>query len=244
MAYIGQEPGQGQAERFIFTASGSETVVSTADDGRVIGYTAGQVSVYLNGVKLVVGTDCIATNGSTITGLSALSASDVVEVIALSAFSPSDTVSASGGTFTGAVTFSGAVSMQSANNQGFASGTKMIFNQTAAPTGWTKVTSSNDVALRLTSGTVGTGGSIAFETAFASQTVPVHALTTAEIPGHTHTIGFNNSYSSSYTTVSGGAWNSASHSYNSGSTGGGNSHGHGSLNLDVSYVDVIIATKD
>ena len=109
MSYIGQEPGQGQAERFIFTASGSETVVSTADDGRVIGYTAGQVSVYLNGVKLVVGTDCIATNGSTITGLSALSASDVVEVIALSAFSPSDTVSASGGTFTGAVTNTGLI---------------------------------------------------------------------------------------------------------------------------------------
>jgi hypothetical protein len=113
MAYIGQEPGQGQAERFIFTASGAETVVSTADDGRVIGYTAGQVSVYLNGVKLVVGTDCIATNGSTITGLSALSASDVVEVIALSAFSPSDTVSASGGTFTGAVIHSGAVTNSS-----------------------------------------------------------------------------------------------------------------------------------
>ena len=104
MAYIGQEPGQGQAERFIFTASGAEEVVSTADDGRLIGYTVGQVSVYLNGVKLVVGTDCIATNGSTITGLSALSASDVVEVIALSAFSPSDTVSAaSGGTFSGSV---------------------------------------------------------------------------------------------------------------------------------------------
>ena len=114
MSYIGQEPGLGQAERFIFTASGSETVVSTADDGRVIGYTAGQVSVYLNGVKLVVGTDCIATNGSTITGLSALSASDVVEVIALSAFSPSDTVSAStGGTFTGAVIHSGAVTNSS-----------------------------------------------------------------------------------------------------------------------------------
>ena len=104
MAYIGQEPGQGQAERFTFTASGSETTVTADDDGRTIGYTAGQVSVYLNGVKLVVGTDCVATNGSTITGLAALAASDVVEVIALSAFSPSDTVSAStGGTFTGNV---------------------------------------------------------------------------------------------------------------------------------------------
>ena len=107
MAYIGQEPGQGQAERFIFTASGSETTVTADDDGRTIGYTVGQVSVYLNGVKLVVGTDCVATNGSTITGLAALAASDVVEVIALSAFSPSDTVSAStGGTFAGNVTHS------------------------------------------------------------------------------------------------------------------------------------------
>jgi hypothetical protein len=108
MSYIGQEPGQGQAERFTFTASGSETVVSADDDGRVVGYTVGQVSVFLNGVKLVVGTDCVATNGSTITGLAALAASDVVEIVALSAFSPSDTVSAAtGGTFTGNVIMSG-----------------------------------------------------------------------------------------------------------------------------------------
>ncbi len=103
-----------------------------------------------------------------------------------------DTVSAgSGGTFSGNVVFSGTVTMQSANNQGFAAGTKMLFNQTAAPTGWTKVTSSNDVALRVVSGTVGSGGSVAFETAFASQTVPVHTLTTAQMPAHTHQFSRN-----------------------------------------------------
>ena len=108
MSYLGQAPGQGQAEYFLFTASGSETSVTTADDGRVVSYTVGQVSVYLNGVKLVEGSgkDFQATNGSTITGLSALTASDVVEVVALSAFSPSDTVSAAnGGTFNGNVSF-------------------------------------------------------------------------------------------------------------------------------------------
>ena len=136
MSYIGQEPGQGQAERFIFTASGSETTVTADDDGRTIGYTVGQVSVYLNGVKLVVGTDCVATNGSTITGLAALAASDVVEVIALSAFSPSDTVSAStGGTFTGAVTASGGVV---GNLTGNASGTAAT-ETTAAPPAITSV---------------------------------------------------------------------------------------------------------
>jgi hypothetical protein len=113
MSYIGQEPGQGQAERYIFTASGGETAVSADDSGLSIGYTVNQVSVYLNGVKLVVGTDCVATNGSTITGLSELTASDVVEVIALSSFSPADTVPKSGGTFTGAVIHSGTVTNSS-----------------------------------------------------------------------------------------------------------------------------------
>ena len=108
MSYLGQAPGLGQAEYFLFTASGSETSVTTADDGRVVSYTVGQVSVYLNGVKLVEGTgkDFQATNGSTITGLSALTASDVVEVVALSTFSPADAVSAAnGGTFSGNVSF-------------------------------------------------------------------------------------------------------------------------------------------
>ena len=103
-SYLGQAPGLGEAERFIFTASGSETSVTADDNGVLINYTVGQVSVYLNGVKLVMGTDFTATNGSTIAGLAALTASDVVEVIALSTFSPADTVPATGGTFTGNVT--------------------------------------------------------------------------------------------------------------------------------------------
>ena len=109
MSYLGQAPGLGEAERFIFTASGSETSVTADDNGVLINYTVGQVSVYLNGVKLVMGTDFTATNGSTITGLSALTASDVVEVIALSTFSPADTVPATGGTFSGNVTHNGDV---------------------------------------------------------------------------------------------------------------------------------------
>ena len=108
MSYLGQAPGQGQAEYFLYTASGNETSVTTADDGRVGSYTVGQVSVYLNGVKLVEGTgkDFQATDGSEIEGLANLTANDVVEVVALSAFSPSDTVSsANGGTFNGNVSF-------------------------------------------------------------------------------------------------------------------------------------------
>ena len=137
----------------------------------------------------------------------------------------------------------------------FASGTKMIFNQTAAPTGWTKVTGSgNDTALRVTTGTVGTGGSVAFETALASQTPTITmsngaiTLSEAQIPSHDHrTWGPN----ASITTDGAGTYSvETNHNNDTGATGGGGSHTHtntaasSALNLDVSYVDVIIATKD
>lgn len=55
--------------------------------------------------------------------------------------------------------------------QSFASGTKMLFQQTAAPTGWTKDTTHNNKALRVVSGTAGSGGSTAFTTAFGAPSV-------------------------------------------------------------------------
>ena len=55
--------------------------------------------------------------------------------------------------------------------QPFASGTKMLFQQTSAPTGWTKITSGVDnKALRLVSGGVSSGGNATFTSAFASYT--------------------------------------------------------------------------
>ena len=118
MAYIGAEPdGKGSAERFVFTATGSTTnTVTHGDDGLAINYEANHVSVYLNGVKQVVGTDVTASNGSTLVFASNLAEDDVVEAIALSSFSPADTVPAvTGGTFTGAVTFSSGLSAGDAN---------------------------------------------------------------------------------------------------------------------------------
>ena len=48
----------------------------------------------------------------------------------------------------------------------------MIFQQTSAPTGWTKDTSdTNQRALRVVSGTASSGGSVDFTTAFASRSV-------------------------------------------------------------------------
>jgi hypothetical protein len=82
------------------------------------------------------------------------------------------------------------------------SGTVMLFVQTSAPTGWTKLTTHNDKAIRVVSGTASSGGSVAFSTAFASKsvsgsisnttatgTVGGTSLTTSQLPSHTHTFG-------------------------------------------------------
>ena len=159
----------------------------------------------------------------------------------------------------------------------FPSGTKMLFQQTAAPTGWTKDTTHNDKALRITSGSVSTGGSVAFETAFASHTpagsvsVTINgtALTEAQLPAHKHIqgvpyasgvsgTGYTPRFSfdaNSGTNVRASQYGSAALSDDfpfTSTVGSGDTHTHTNsasfsgtaIDLDVSYVDVIIATKD
>lgn len=74
----------------------------------------------------------------------------------------------------------------------FPSGTKMLFAQTAAPTGWTKDTNpSLNHALRLTGGTAGSGGSWGFTDAFTlrglSGSVGGTTLSWGQMPVHSHT---------------------------------------------------------
>jgi len=139
-------------------------------------------------------------------------------------------------------------------------GTKAIFAQTAAPTGWTKDTTHNDKALRVVTGTASSGGSVAFTTAFASSGVTdSHTLTTDEIPVHSHGVtdpGHVHTKAGSFAILSIGnaysvLFNSGSTSTNSNTTGitinnagGGSGHTHTLGTLEVQYVDVIIATKD
>ena len=63
------------------TASGGETSLSGNDDnGVALSYTVGQELLYINGVLQVRGTDYTASTGTTITGLAALTANDIVTV--------------------------------------------------------------------------------------------------------------------------------------------------------------------
>ena len=76
-----------QLTRYRYVATGGETSVSGADaDGKTLSYTVGLEQVFLNGVNLVRGQDYTATNGTSVGALSALVASDVVEVFAFVPF--------------------------------------------------------------------------------------------------------------------------------------------------------------
>jgi len=50
-------------------------------------------------------------------------------------------------------------------------GSVVLFQQTSAPTSWTKITAHNNKALRVVNGTAGSGGSTAFTSVFTSRPV-------------------------------------------------------------------------
>lgn len=138
----------------------------------------------------------------------------------------------------------------------FASGTRLLFQQTAAPTGWTKDTTHNDKALRVVNGAVSSGGTVAFTSAFTSQAVNgavgSTTLSLAQIPAHAHNINYRNAVKgqTGFNTGSSNGGGSGGTQYNlsTDNAGGGGSHNHAftgtAINLAVQYVDVIIATKN
>lgn len=147
------------------------------------------------------------------------------------------------------------------------SGTIMLFQQTNAPTGWTKITTYNNRALRVVSGAASVGGAVGFTENFNTTWATVaHALTTAQMPTHGHRQRGVNQTTPGASTLdlsippaAGGnpnSWNtllidSNSSANTSGSpadlntvdTGGGTGHSH-NVTLDLQFVDIILATKD
>jgi len=152
----------------------------------------------------------------------------------------------------------------------FPVGTLMLFQQTAAPTGWTKQTTHNDKTLRVVSGAAGSGGTSAFSTVFAKTATDSYTLLAADIPSHTHTFTGDAVAAHTHTitpisdfetvgssaesltrattraattdsaTASGGGHTPTG---TNAATGGGGGHTHG-MDIRVQYVDLIICSKN
>lgn len=150
----------------------------------------------------------------------------------------------------------------------FPAGTRMLFQQTSAPPGWTKVTDAayHNSAIRLTTGTVSSGGDVAFTDIFSatyaiSDETEDYTLLTADIPAHSHVYSGtavpednNNTatklsplregssgLAAAFSTADVGATDAISN------TGGGGAHAHDiDLTLDIAlkYRDVILCAKD
>lgn len=207
-------------------------------------------SVYSDGTNIVPDNAAVLLPSSGGTGRSTLTANNVLlgnGTTAVNFVAPG----ANGNVLT-----SNGTTWTSGSAPGFAAGTAMMFVQTAAPTGWTKSTTHDNKALRVVSGTASSGGSVAFTSAFASQTpsgsvsvgvssgtLSVSAgnlaagignlaagnttLTTTQIPSHTHGVRWN-AGNGPFQGLQVTSLNNGVNDTNfpSGATGGGGSHNH------------------
>jgi hypothetical protein len=242
---------------------------------RIIGASGTGVNIASGATQVVYcdGTNFIAASGAFVngavlgvagggTGLSTLTANNVI----LGNGTSTPTFVAPG-TTGNVLTSNGTTWASTPPSPEFASGTRMTFNQTAAPTGWTKSTSVDNAGFRLVSGSVSSGGSVDFTTAFASQTPNITissvsgsagatTLSTPQIPAHSHTtVSFDGPgaptrrFGFATGTVAGADTTPTNN------TGGGGSHTHpfsfssgtatsSAINLAIKYVDLIIAQKN
>ena len=130
------------------------------------------------------------------------------------------------------------------------SGTKMLFKQNSAPTGWTFVAEDDDSVLinDSTEANGGTTGGSWTISDITSAEIPEHILTISEMPAHTHQFNKSSATGSSYrmrddASVSSGTADTLS-------TGGGGPHTHDAPAIThtpgwrPAYVKVITCTKD
>jgi hypothetical protein len=205
----------------------------------------------------------VDTAGDTMTGLLILSGDPAAALgAATKQYVDNTTVSLAGDTMTGLLTLSAdpSTNLQAATKHYVdtaittaiaglppgtiyvPSGSVMPFYQAAAPTGWTKITTLNDKALRVVSGSGGvTGGTNAFSTVMAQSVVGNHTLSGAEIPPHAH--GGTWIYPGGAGIATGSGVIITAANTDNGIGLGGGAHNH-SITMDIQYCDLILASKN
>ena len=144
----------------------------------------------------------------------------------------------------------------------FPAGIQMLFQQSAAPSGWKKLTGYNDCALRLTSeGTGSRTDGMAFSACFASgrglsttqisMGVNASTLSVGQLAGHSHDVkigSMGNSVDSEVVVFASGSGTANAVGWR----GSNEAHGHGcwntahghSVDFHVNFVDVILCEKE
>jgi hypothetical protein len=102
----------------------------------------------------------------------------------------------------------------------FASGTTMIFQQTAAPTNWTKGATHTNKALRLTTGTVSTGGTTGFTSVFTSRTIAQVNLPNFTLPNTLGVASHSHTQQGSFGSTTGTMNSNTSHTHSYPNAGG------------------------
>lgn len=156
----------------------------------------------------------------------------------------------------------------STGNYHFPTGTVSLFFLSSAPSEWSQVTSQNNKAFRVVSGSGGgTGGNSSFTGCFASRnlganfgcsinssSVGNHSMSTNTMASHTHSVN-NAAPLSTYGSGASPANNTAFRTGNGATGGYGNSGAHShphsrsangsfntSINFAVQYVDIILCS--
>lgn len=132
----------GTASRQVYTATASQTTFAVT-------YDVGFIDVYLNGVKLIAGTDFTATNGTNIVLTVGAAAGDLVDIVAYGTFEVANTYTqaAADAKFVEQASIGVTVQAYDANNT-TATNTQTLTNKTITGTVETKVAmGANDIDL-------------------------------------------------------------------------------------------------
>ena len=213
---------------------------ATIAAGTAIFSTATITTATINGGTITGITDLAVADGGT--GLSTLTANNVI--LGNGASAPTFVAPSTSGNLLTSNGTTWASTAPATPAPPFASGTRMSFQQTAAPTGWTKDTTAaiNDSILRFVTGSVTpSGGSVAFSTWNAQTATGGTTLTIAQMPAHTH--GYPETTTSGAAGASSGRPVSNFVTVQTQSTGGSGSHDH-PLTQNIKFYDFIIAAKD
>lgn len=153
-----------------YTSSGTtlsrDTVLASSNSNSLVNFSAGTKDVY---VVYPAGKSVYLDASSNVSALGTVASGTWQGTTIAAGYGGTGLTSP--GTSGNVLTSNGTVWASVANPPAFSAGTVMLFRQTAAPTGWTKDTTNyNNYALRVVTGTASSGGTVAFTTAFASQT--------------------------------------------------------------------------